>query len=130
MARYSLEMEMRATKWLQAIRKAQEELDNIEMDEGIRKTIARCLDAEFSEAVERFDDMTMRENDGKKWTAEEDEIVRAYLAQKPIPPHWRVDHAEYYTQRRILAVELSSKVQRNEKSVEKRAVALGFRHFG
>jgi hypothetical protein len=125
----SLEKEIRSTKWIQAIRTAQGALDDIEMDEGVRKTIARCLSAEFAEAVDRFEDLTMRENDGTKWTAEEDEIVRGYLAGKPLPPHWRVDNWEHYTQRRILAVELAAKVQRSEKGVEKRATALGFRHF-
>lgn len=124
-----LDGEISATRWIEDIRQAQRALDGIEMDERVRRTVARCLSAEFLEAVGRFEDLTMHQNDGKKWTVEDDEVIRVYLADKPRPPDWRTEGSDHWAARRVLAVELAFKLLRSEKGVEKRATALGFRHF-
>jgi hypothetical protein len=64
--------ELSQTRWIEDIRRALGALDGIEMDEGVRKTIFRCLQAEAYEARDRFEDLMMNANDGKRWTDEED----------------------------------------------------------
>lgn len=115
-------------RWIEDIRRALAGIDAFEMDEGIRKTIVRCLNAEFAEARDRYEDISIRANDGKKWTDEEDQVIRDFLKLKaaPVSNEWNIDD---YTRRRFLSVELSFKLQRSEKSVAKRARALGFPHF-
>jgi hypothetical protein len=122
------EYEYSQMRWIEDIRRALAGLDAIEMDEGIRKTITRCLNAEFAEARDRFEDLSLRENDGKKWTENDDQIIREFLKEKAVPTsvHWNMDD---YTARRFLSVELGFKLLRSEKSVAKRARALGFAHF-
>ena len=111
-------------RWLEDIRRALASLDAIDMDEGFRKTISRCLTAEFAEARDRLEDLELRANDGKKWTEKDDQIIRDFLKEKAAPTssHWNMDD---YTARRFLSVELGFKLSRSEKSVAKRCRALG-----
>ena len=122
------EYEYSQMRWLEDIRRALSGLDAIDMDEGFRKTISRCLNAEFSEARDRLEDLELRMNDGKKWNDEDDQVIRDFLKEKSAPAsaHWSMDD---YLARRLLSVELGFRLRRSEKSIARRARALGFAHF-
>lgn len=107
---------MSTMKWIDEIRSAMDGLDAVEMDEGHRKTVFRCLRSELVEAIERRDEQEQTERDGKRWTEEELQVLRDTLTGRV---------AKKWEEERMNVTEVALKLRRNEKVAKKKAIELG-----
>jgi hypothetical protein len=104
-------------EWIDRIRTAQKNLECLDMDEADRKTIFRCLCAEYAEAVERRDHIEWTQRDSKRFSQEDIQIIQVFCKDK-CPKTWQEE--------KLLITELAMKLYRSEKTVKKKAIELGF----
>lgn len=111
------EANVSTTKWIEQIRAAMDSLDTWDIPEQHRKTVRRCLTAEYVEAEERWDEAESTSRSGKKWTAEE-ELELDNLLTGVVATSWEEE--------RVILARAGAVLKRPEKTVKKKAIERGF----
>jgi len=113
MGRYST----KATgSWVARIRDVLSITDGLDVTEEQRKTIQRCMESELIEAIDRYEEVSLTENDGTPWTKEEIAQLTEYLGKQ--------DDSKDYSTSRLILNEARALVHRSAKSVKKKAYEL------
>ena len=110
--------ETAVVRWVEKIRLALGELDDMQLPEEHRATIRRCLEHEFHAAIDRHCDILFTQNSGSRWTDADTELIHEFFAGLEPPKGYR--------EQSMRAHELALKLSRDEKTCSRKAIELGY----